>query len=47
MRPHTGFDRLEAALAEMGQGMTYPATPNFAPAVLAASMSTKLVPPSE
>jgi len=30
------LDRLEAALVEMGQGMTYPATPNFAPVVLAA-----------
>ena len=35
MRQYGGTERLEAALVEMGQGMTYPATPNFEPAVLA------------
>ena len=30
-----GIEQLEAALAEMGQGMIYPSTPNFVPAVLA------------
>jgi len=29
------IEQLEAALADMGGGMTYPPTPNFAPAVLA------------
>ncbi len=35
MRQNGGVERLEAALVEMGQGMTYPATPNFEPPVLA------------
>ena len=29
------LEQLEAALAEMGRGMTYPSTPNLAPAVVA------------
>ena len=35
MRQYSGMERLEAALADMGGGMTYPSTPNFVPAVLA------------
>ena len=37
MSTHAGsIEQLEAALADMGRGMTYPPTPDFAPAVLAA-----------
>ena len=35
------IEHLEAALAEMGRGMTYPPTPNFAPAVLAGVESAR------
>jgi hypothetical protein len=36
MTQYDGSDRLEAALAGMGRGMTYGPTPDFGPAVLAA-----------
>ena len=35
MSEYSRVERLESALAEMGRGMTYPATPDLAPAVLA------------
>ncbi|MCH8187022.1 MAG: hypothetical protein IH862_13090 [Chloroflexi bacterium] len=41
MRQNGGVERLEAALVEMGQGMTYPATPDFEPAVLATLERTR------
>ena len=40
-----GIEQLEAALAEMGRDMTYPSTPDFAPAVLAHMERAKARPP--
>jgi len=40
-----GIEQLEAALVEMGRDMTYPSTPDFAPAVLAHMERAKARPP--